>query len=146
MGVPRPAEAKPPIPGTQTSSGSEPNSKVINTLPLSHFPSILWQKNPAKVLIPIDRAREGYPQLQIRKHPRKPETPKKPLPPTIHQKIYFRANKKRIILPCLKHRLTSVKAKAIISLKSANGRRGASEASSPWGSIHRVPRQNIWAR
>jgi hypothetical protein len=38
---------------------------------------------------------DGEPQLPTTKHPTKPENHKKPFPPTHHQKIYFRANKRR---------------------------------------------------
>ena len=95
MGVPRPTEVKPPIPGAQRSRGCELKPKAINTLPLSRSPSILCRKNPAKVLIPIDPAGEEAPQRLPTKHPTKSENPKKPFPPAHHQEIYFLANKRR---------------------------------------------------
>src|SRR5271157_1758896 len=95
MGVPHHEAANPPHPEARRSSGSRSKSKAINTLPLSRFPSILWQKNHAKVLIPIDMVADGEPQLPTTKHPTKPENHKKPFPPTHHQKIYFLANKRR---------------------------------------------------
>jgi hypothetical protein len=74
---------------------SAPKSKAVNILPLSRFPSMLWQENTAKVLITIDMAAEGEPRLPTSKHTAKPENLKKPLPPTHHRKIYFQANKRR---------------------------------------------------
>src|SRR5271157_4766262 len=95
MGVQRQEEVKPPVPEPKGAAGSGPKYKAINTLPLSHFYSMLWKKNPAKTLIPIDRIGKRPPQLPTSKHPKKPENPKKYVPPTHHRKIYFKANKRK---------------------------------------------------
>jgi hypothetical protein len=63
MGVQRQEEAKPPIPEPKGAAEAGPKSKRINTLLISRFHSILWQKNPAKFLIPIDRGGEGVPPI-----------------------------------------------------------------------------------
>jgi hypothetical protein len=89
MGVQCQEEVKPPVPEPKGTAGSGPNSKAINTLHLSHFPSILWQKNFAKVLILIDSVVGGSYQLPTSKHPRKPENPKKWLPLAHDGKNYF---------------------------------------------------------
>jgi hypothetical protein len=90
MGVQRQERAEPPIPGARRSSGSEPNSKTINTLTLSCFPSISCQENPAKVLIPIDRVGKGHPNYQPVNTPRSQKTPKNPSCHHAIEKFIFR--------------------------------------------------------
>ena len=82
MGVQRREESKPPIP--------EP-------------------ENPAKVLIPINRVAEVYPNHQPL-NTQEARTPPKSFPPTHHQKLYFQKNKRRtggalkIVLAVSSHR------------------------------------------
>src|SRR5271157_1717870 len=95
MGFQRREKAKAPIPGARAGGETSLSERRIKTLPVSPYSSKTWRKNPAKVLIPIDRGEGGTPNYQPVNTPRTRKPPKKSFPPTHHQRIYFQANKRR---------------------------------------------------